>query len=308
MESSAKIFVVEDESLIAMELQDRLGQLGYTVCGLAANGEAAVKGVNDAEPDLVLMDINMPGAFDGVTAAGRIRNSGNDIPVIFLTAYSDDETLQRALATEPFGYLLKPFDERELHTTIQAALYKHRMERSLREANYRIVQSARQFEDLFEFGPDALVMTDLNGRISLLNRQTEEMFGRGRDAIIGQQLDALVPGALQDRHTGERPHHMDAGDVRIAMDTNRAGLSAIRHDGDAFPVEITLATIQTMGGKMMAAAIRDVTERRQLEERLSQAMKLEAVGRLTGGMAHDFNNLLGVIIGNVELALEADAV
>ena len=308
MEAATSVFVVEDETLIAMELEDRLGHLGYAVCGVASNGEAALADIEKTKPDLVLMDINLPGRMDGIETAGRLNEGGANLPVVFLTAYSDEETLQRALGTEPFGYLLKPFDERELHTTIQAALYKHRMEQSLRDANQRLERSSRQFQDLVEFGPDALVMTGLDGRIALLNSQTERLFGWKRDEILGQQMEVLVPEAMRQTHESQRASFAAAGETRVVMGSNRTGLTGLRKDGTEFPVEITLARIETVNGKMLAAAVRDITERKKMEERLNQAMKLEAVGRLTGGMAHDFNNLLGIVIGNVELALEADGI
>lgn len=125
---SAKILVTEDEGIVAADIEDRLKRLGYDVIGTVDTGEAALKKVGEIQPDLILMDIMIKGDIDGIEAATRIREA-YDIPVIFLTAYSDDPTFERAKITEPFGYLLKPFEERELRTTIEIALYKHRMEK-----------------------------------------------------------------------------------------------------------------------------------------------------------------------------------
>ena len=126
----ARIFVVEDEALIAMAIKDQLEQFGYAVCGTAARGESALGLIADREPDLVLMDINLACKMNGIEVAEKLHQSG-DVPVVFLTAYSDSELLARAAITEPFGYLIKPFEERELHVTIEMALYKHSMEQKL---------------------------------------------------------------------------------------------------------------------------------------------------------------------------------
>ena len=132
--SQRQILVVEDEPIVALDLQQRLQKMGYSVPQVVATGEAAVAAVESGPPDLVLMDISLAGDMDGVEAATQIRRS-QPIPVVYLTAYSNDATLERAKATEPHGYLLKPFEERELQTTIEIALYKHQAEAELRRAH-----------------------------------------------------------------------------------------------------------------------------------------------------------------------------
>ena len=136
----ATILIVEDEAIVAEDLSQKLGRLGYEICGITAQGEEAVVLARDRRPDLVLMDIRLQGRMDGVEAAELIRREGG-LPVIYLTAHSDRPTLQRAKLTEPFGYILKPFEELELETHIEMALYKHQTERKLRESEalYRAV-------------------------------------------------------------------------------------------------------------------------------------------------------------------------
>ena len=126
------ILVVEDEQIVAAGLQRRLQQLGYAVPALAASGIEAVELVGQISPDLVLMDIRLEGPLDGIEAAGQIRTRFH-LPVVYLTAYSNPDVLDRAKVTEPFGYILKPFQERELQVVIETALYKHKMERKLQE-------------------------------------------------------------------------------------------------------------------------------------------------------------------------------
>jgi diguanylate cyclase (GGDEF)-like protein/PAS domain S-box-containing protein len=138
--STKKILIVEDEMVAAKTLELRLTRLGYTPVGIVPSGEQAVQAAGALAPDLVLMDINLSGAMDGVQAAEQIR-AQFDLPVIFTTAHSDTETLERAKITEAFGYLVKPFEMRDLRNAIEMGLYKHTLERKLKEseARYRLV-------------------------------------------------------------------------------------------------------------------------------------------------------------------------
>ncbi len=123
------VFVVEDEALIAMELEDHLTAGGYNVIGTATNGEQALPAIIATRPDIVVMDIHLAGELDGIETAALIAKRA-DIPIIFLSAFSDAELLKKAREVEPFGYIIKPFEPQELHATIQTALSKHRMDRA----------------------------------------------------------------------------------------------------------------------------------------------------------------------------------
>ena len=125
-----QILVVEDERIVAADIQKRLENRGYSVPVIVSSGVEAIRKAEETRPALVLMNMSLEGDIDGITAAGQIR-ARFDIPVIYLTAFSDKRTLQEAKVTEPYGYILKPFDEKELHTTIEMALYKHKSERKL---------------------------------------------------------------------------------------------------------------------------------------------------------------------------------
>jgi signal transduction histidine kinase len=127
-----KVLIVEDEKIIAMELEHQIKQLGYAVIGPVASGEAALKNAEIARPDLVLMDIRIQGSADGIEIAEAIRYRF-DIPVIYLTAHADQTTIERAKMTEPLGYLLKPWREHELQAAITVALYKHKMNKALEQ-------------------------------------------------------------------------------------------------------------------------------------------------------------------------------
>ena len=131
--SKTTILIVEDEAIVAADLAGKLGRLGYEVAGTAAQGEEAVALACRLRPHLVLMDIWLKGPMDGIEAADAIRRQ-HDVPVVYLTAHSDPATLARAKLTGPFGYILKPFEERELATQIEMAIYRHQADRQLRHS------------------------------------------------------------------------------------------------------------------------------------------------------------------------------
>ncbi|MDH3454351.1 MAG: response regulator [Desulfuromonadales bacterium] len=153
--SSKSILIVEDESIIAMEIESRLQKLGYRVLAIAQDGEEAIAKVDELKPDLVLMDIYLKGPMDGVEATEAIRKK-HELPIIYLTANTDEQTFQRAKVTEPFGYLLKPFEERELHTTIEIALYKAKTERELSKYRRELEDSLKERDTLIDKLQDAL--------------------------------------------------------------------------------------------------------------------------------------------------------
>lgn len=146
-----KILVVEDESIVAKDIQNSLKKLGYTVPAIVASGEKAIEEVEQSRPDLVLMDIMLKGDINGVEAANAIREN-YDIPVIFLTAYADDNTLSKAKIAEPYGYIIKPFKEKELQTTIEMAMYKHEKDSLVkreRDLYHSIVENKESKDSIF---------------------------------------------------------------------------------------------------------------------------------------------------------------
>jgi len=176
----ATVLIVEDEEIVAADLSVMLGQLGYTVVGTASEGEEAVEMSCDLKPAVVLMDIRLNGSIDGIEAAEAIR-SRYDVPVIYLTAHSDPTTLERAKLSEPFGYILKPFEERELSTTIEMALYKHKSERQLRESQER-------YRDLVENSNSIIMLVDGNLEITFMNEFGLKFFGYTARELIGKNV------------------------------------------------------------------------------------------------------------------------
>jgi two-component system, response regulator PdtaR len=151
MDKSA-VFVVEDEAIVANDIRETLIGLGYTVPGIAKSGEIALEKIKQTLPNLVLMDIHLAGEMDGVETAGKIHVL-YDIPVIYLTAYADKVLLERAKVTEPYGYVVKPYDERELHSVIEMALYKHQIEREIKKRDEILFAVSSAVEWLLRISP-----------------------------------------------------------------------------------------------------------------------------------------------------------
>lgn len=158
MDQMITVLVVEDEIITAIDIKSSLENLGYHVPPIAATGQEALDQAAKFQPDIILMDIVLKGEIDGIETANRIRDRQR-IPIIFLTAYSDDATLARAGISEPFGYLLKPFDDRELHTTIQMALKRYQAEFKIRQQRDIATELQREAENLVQLNSRYISMT-----------------------------------------------------------------------------------------------------------------------------------------------------
>jgi two-component system, cell cycle sensor histidine kinase and response regulator CckA len=188
----ASLLIVEDEIIIARDLEARLTGLGYVVTGIASSGAEALRRVAEALPDLILMDVVLKGEMDGIETAAQIRHRFGR-PVIYLTAYTDPKTLARARVTEPFGYIVKPFTERELHANIEMALYKHRSEMRLR-------QLERWFADDMDEVAAAVVAADHRDHVMYMNEAAEALTAWPRQQAFGRPLREVV--RLERRSTG----------------------------------------------------------------------------------------------------------
>lgn len=185
-----RILIVEDEAIIAMELRETLTHLGYTVVDNVLRGEDAVRAAGRLRPDVVLMDIHLKGPMDGIEAADRIARR-YDIPVIYTTAHSDRETLSRAIRSQPYGYIIKPYTERDLYSNIEMALHKHRVKTRLEE-------SPEMVDSALNMIAGAVVVTDAEGRIERLNLEAERVTGYRPADVRGMPFFAAfgvsVPG------------------------------------------------------------------------------------------------------------------
>jgi PAS domain S-box-containing protein len=257
--TGARLLIVEDEGIVAKDLQQKLQTWGYHVVGIASSGEEALHGAEELRPDLILMDVRLRGHVDGIQAA-RTIGSQLGIPVIYLTAFSDDETLQRATDSEPFGYVTKPVRDVDLRNAIVVALYKHRMEARLREREQLLATTLRSIGD-------AVVTTDAMERVTFLNSVAERLTGWSSGDASGRLATEVVRMLDEDtRQPVDNPigEAMLSGQiVRLPDRTLLVGRS-----GRTIPIDDSAAPIKNEQGGIVGSVMvfRDVTEQRKAEE------------------------------------------
>jgi PAS domain S-box-containing protein len=237
-----RILVVEDEGLVAADLQEHLTELDYEVVAVVDTAEAALREAARLRPDLVLMDIMLAGQMDGVEAADRITRE-QDVPVVFLTAHADQATLARGKATGPYGYIVKPFGERELHVTIEIALYRHQAEARIRQLEHR-------HKALIGSIHEAVIATDRWGLVTSLNPAASALTGWALPEALNKSLDQVAP--LLRGPGGERlvsPISRVLQDRVTFADDQPAWL--LPRQGSERPVLFTLAPILDDAGTLL---------------------------------------------------------
>ena len=187
------ILIVEDEIIVAADLEMKLKQIGYVVAGIASRGREAVDMAMHYKPQLILMDIQLNGSMDGIETAEKIK-SFLDVPIVYLTAHSDRATLSRAKLSGPLGYILKPFDDRELVTQIELAIYKHQTDRQLHGQRELLRVT------LSSIG-DGVIATNPEGNINFINSVGESLTGWSKNDAIGKSLDEVF--RIINEHTRE---------------------------------------------------------------------------------------------------------
>jgi PAS domain S-box-containing protein len=262
-EAAHRILVVEDQRLVAADIENTLKKLGYVVVGNVSSGVEAISASDQLRPELVLMDVRLRGEIDGIHAADIIRDRFQ-VPVVYLTAYADEETIGRARQTRPFGYLVKPFNERELRATIEIAFYTHRMERTLADERAKR-HAAEEFRILVDGVRDyAIFMVDGSGQVTTWNSGAERLKGYTRDEIVGQDFSVFYTD--DERHAGH-PTRLLATALREGRceDENWR----VRKDGTRFWANVVITPIRTESGDLIgfAKVTRDLTERRRSEEK-----------------------------------------
>jgi len=268
--TGVQVLIVEDEAIVAKDIAASLTRLGHVVVGRASTGEAAIELAGNAGPDVVLMDINLKGRMDGIEAAKVIRERYH-LPVVYLTAYSDDATFQRAKVTDPYGFLIKPFEERELHNLLLIAVHKHALQE-------RIRQSEETLQAVLGTMSDATILSDALGRIIFMNARAEELTGWPRSEGVGVDV-----GQVADFRFGGTGHSLAASMKRaIAAGERRALGDSVRlrdRIGGHSAVEGVLTPLLGIDGSVRGSVIviRDLTATARLDDLVHEVENLRAM-------------------------------
>ncbi|NET55118.1 MAG: diguanylate cyclase [Symploca sp. SIO2E6] len=263
-----KILIVEDESVVAWDIQETLEQLGYKVVANVTSGAEAIQIPAAIKPDLVLMDIRLEDEMDGITAAGQIRDRF-DIPIIYLTAHTDEYTWQRAISTNPYGYLVKPFQERELQTTIEIALRRHQLEKRSQEIKQQIVNT------LISIGEPTIV-TDDRGCILSMNRAAESLTDWSLPEVLGKNANQVLTFIQAQTHTQIKNPLMQAMQQGIQVNLSSNYLLKTKN-GQEIPINSTATPIKNNKGEAIGSMIvfQDMSEQQQAQENEQQWGKQE---------------------------------
>ncbi len=259
--SKKRIMVVEDERIIAEDIKRSLLNMGYEVPAIASSGEDAIRKAKELMPDLVLMDIVLREKMNGIDAAGHLRSIFN-IPVIYLTAFADEKTLERAKVTEPFGYIIKPFEDRELHSSIEMALYKARIEHALKINNEWLSTVLKSIGD-------AVIATDEAGIVKFLNPVAEELTGWSEEDAKGKPLTEIF--TIQNETTREE---IENPVEKVIKEGSIVGLGnhtvLVKKDRSIIQIDDSGAPIKDEDGNIIGVVLvfHDVTERKKIEKEL----------------------------------------
>jgi PAS domain S-box-containing protein len=268
----ARVLIVEDESPMARNIRARLEQMEYQVFSVASCGAEAIKQAEKLKPDIVLMEIVLQGDMDGIEAAQEIR-SRLDIPIIYLTACTRGELLERAKLSEPYGYIVKPVEGDELKAAIEVALHKHDMDKKLRQeiAEHKRAKEALQdyekrYRRLFESARDGILILDADtGKLVDVNPFLLQLLGYSYDALCGQHIWEL--GVFKDIAASK-----DAFNVLRTNEYIRyEDLLLETNDGQPIAVEFVSNVYSVDHSKVIQCNIRDITERKQAQARLHQS-------------------------------------
>jgi PAS domain S-box-containing protein len=243
----AKVLIVDDEVVVAEDIRRQLRSLGYTVVGVASSGADAIRLGGEHRPDLVLMDIKLKGSMDGIEAARSIHERF-DIPVIYLTAFSDDETLERARHTLPLAYLIKPFVSTDLRAAVELALFRHRVTKAAE-------QRGRWLDAVVQAIGDAVVTVDLSGNVTMVNPAAEALTGWTQTEAMGRPIDEIM--RLLDPET-RRPitnpalRAIETGQV---TNTGKTGTLLVGRDGTEQVIGDSAALIHDAQGGITGAVL-----------------------------------------------------
>jgi len=301
------VLIIEDDEDDALLVVGELERCGWEVAWERVDTrEAMAEALDRSDFDLIVSDYRMP-SFRAPDALALWHERGLESPFIVVSGTIGEEHAVEVLRAGARDFFLKDrlsrlcsAVERELREA-EGRRTLRRAEKEREEAVQGLRRSERLFHDLFESAPDATVIIDAEGVIRAASRQAERLFGYEPDELNGKAAEVLVPSSARPEYQRLRKHFVESPVPRL-MGAGQQNLGALRKDGSTFPIEISLSPMTTEPG-VVIAAIRDITDRRRLEDQFRQGQKMEAVGRLAGGVAHDFNNILGVILGQSQIML-----
>ena len=305
MQTQAKrsILIVEDEVVTARDLARSLERFGYGVSGTASSADEAIDLALEHKPDLVLMDIRLDHESDGIEAA-VIIHSRCSIPIVFLTAHVDADTLERSKNASPYGYILKPVRYDELRVVIELAIHKHQQETRLRE-------NERWFSTTLHSIADAVITVDPQGKVMFMNLAAELMTGVSSSDGIGRHITHVLQfvSSSSDGDDGvhaptvERllEHTLRDGRIVELVETRLKNLAS----GEELMIADTAAPVIADGQLMGAVMVfRDITERKRLQATLLISDRMASIGLLAAGIAHEINNPLAVVMGSIDAAMQ----
>jgi len=300
--ATSRVMIVEDESILALYIKNSLENLGYTVVTLVDNGEEAIQKASELQPDLVLMDIRIRGDMDGIDTAEYIYEQF-DIPVVYLTAHADENTLQRAKLTKPYGYVLKPFEEEELRPAIEIALHRHKLEMKLRTSERWLATTLKAITD-------ALVVTDLRGAVTYMNPVAEQVTGWLLVEAAGRDLMEIVN--VMDGASGAPVYNPALKVIQQGMVVALDDLALTARDGAEKRIESSAAPIRDEKGAVVGAVLifRDVTGKapaagppgdasrltHEATQLATQAAQLASLGVMAAGISHEISQPLHAIL------------
>ena len=296
--SRHSVLIVEDEALVAEDLRQTLDTLGYDAFAVAASADDAIAYAAQRCPDVVLMDIRIKGARDGIETAAILRERF-DVPIVFLTAHGDTGTFERATKAAPYGYLLKPVKASELRSAIEIALFRHHTERQVRVRE-------RWFSTTLRSIADAVVAVDRAGKIAFMNPAAEGLIGTMQAEAIGRPVrEVLRLFDLNEQELPETPLER-ALTSKATIQLPEAELWSTGRMRRT--IEDTASPVVDAGELLGAVMVfRDITDRKLLQQQLELAHRLASLGTLAAGVAHEVNNPLTVVTGNAELVHEVMA-
>ena len=316
-----QIIIIEDDMIVARDIQVQLESLGFSVPAIVASGEESFEKIKKLKPDLILMDVMLKGTMDGIEAAEQIRSRFH-LPVVFLSAYSDQEILDRAKIAEPFGYIIKPFDTQDLYVAIEITLYKHKAEMKLQKkhdeleqlvvqstaelkaknkdliqqiesrklAQKALSESEKRFRTIFESSVEGIIVSDCDTKkLKYVNDSICNMLGYTQKELEQMEIKDIHPKEVLGLVISEFESHTKE------EKTYSPNIPCLKKDGTVIYADIKGAGAYIDGRKCNIGFFTDITKKKEIEEKLILSDRLEDIRRLLSRLAHEIRNPLAGI-------------